>query len=268
MNTPTTPAPSLSDIPTPRTEVVLSRIVGGLPAFVLELRDHARQLERELYESQDQLGNWHETFEALCEKIGYTEEIATQAEAATGKKWASDGIAWWWDKQLATARQQAIDMAAQVLVLREALEDYAHPLKALQREADREGVHLNGRAALELANDADFIKGIARKGLESTSVPEVIAKAKHDAEIAELNQRLIDRAKGDVEQAARIDETWRGRNAELAREVSELEAHAESLGNALKYVLDEGGRHYQPCTCGDCINLNKALAAHEDRKTK
>jgi len=72
--------------------------------------DDMEQMERQRDMAQKQAGDWEDTFTALIDKIGYTEEVATQAEAATGKKWASDGIAWWWDKQLDEARCQLAEV--------------------------------------------------------------------------------------------------------------------------------------------------------------
>ena len=46
-----------------------------------------------------------------------------------------------------------------------ALEKISNPLKYLQKEADKEGVQLNGTMAIHLANDHNYLKGIAINAL-------------------------------------------------------------------------------------------------------
>lgn len=52
--------------------------------------------------------------------------------------------------------------------LREALEDIAHPVAAIQRKADEQGARLNG-LAFAVANDPEYLKGIARAALNGES---------------------------------------------------------------------------------------------------
>lgn len=50
--------------------------------------------------------------------------------------------------------------------LRDALERIANPLKFIQESAERAGMSLDGRVAAQLASDAGWLKGIAKRALE------------------------------------------------------------------------------------------------------
>jgi hypothetical protein len=47
----------------------------------------------------------------------------------------------------------------------EALHDIAEPVQALQRMAEADGLTLDGAAAIRLANDANYLRGIARAAI-------------------------------------------------------------------------------------------------------
>lgn len=49
--------------------------------------------------------------------------------------------------------------------LTEALERIANPIEFMQREAKKNGDELNGRAAILLSNDAQYLKDIAKNAL-------------------------------------------------------------------------------------------------------
>ena len=56
-------------------------------------------------------------------------------------------------------------MQARIDALTAALKSIANPIAYLQQEAEREGYRINGGAAVSLASDAEFLKGLAKTAL-------------------------------------------------------------------------------------------------------
>jgi hypothetical protein len=56
--------------------------------------------------------------------------------------------------------------------LEDVLEDIENPIAYLRREAEKDGAKLNGSAAVSLAEDASFLRGIARKALPPTKTKD------------------------------------------------------------------------------------------------
>ena len=54
---------------------------------------------------------------------------------------------------------------ARIDALTAALKSIANPIAYLQQEAEREGYRINGGAAVSLASDAEFLKGLAKTAL-------------------------------------------------------------------------------------------------------
>lgn len=52
--------------------------------------------------------------------------------------------------------------------LREALDRIARPIYWMQKEAEENGSKINGRMALEISNDPEYLKSIARTALENS----------------------------------------------------------------------------------------------------
>lgn len=52
-----------------------------------------------------------------------------------------------------------------------ALEKIANPIVYLQKEAEKSGASLNGQAAIMLANDANWLRDIAKKALKEMELP-------------------------------------------------------------------------------------------------
>jgi hypothetical protein len=68
-----------------------------------------------------------------------------------------------WLKELnPTPQKQSTD----VEILKLALDKIAYPIEHLQADAEKEGYHINGQMAIQLANDANYLQGIAKKALQ------------------------------------------------------------------------------------------------------
>lgn len=73
-------------------------------------------------------------------------------------------------KEMLTAWQAATALQdARVREMEEALEAIIHPIRHLQKEAEREGHKLDGMMAVVLAKDTEFLKSIARQALSATA---------------------------------------------------------------------------------------------------
>lgn len=57
--------------------------------------------------------------------------------------------------------------------LLEALEKIAYPIKHFQEQAEKEGCKLDGRAAIALSNDANWLKGIAIAAIQQNKKQEL-----------------------------------------------------------------------------------------------
>ena len=62
------------------------------------------------------------------------------------------------------------ELSKQVAKLQLTLQEIANPIKFLQQRADEQGVKLNGLFAINLATDAGYLKGLAKKALAETEV--------------------------------------------------------------------------------------------------
>jgi len=62
-----------------------------------------------------------------------------------------------------------VDLHRRIAELEQALKKISNPVFALQNEASARGDALNGSVAIQLSNDPEFLKDIARKALNSTT---------------------------------------------------------------------------------------------------
>lgn len=81
----------------------------------------------------------------------------------------------WYDRQ---------NPQAEVLRLRVALDEIASPIPFMHKRAEAEGGKLDGRMAVELSDDANFLKAIAREALRDLTPEPRAEEEERDGNLA------------------------------------------------------------------------------------
>lgn len=105
-----------------------------------------------------------------CPVHGWGEKTAADAPCHYGAEaadaWANgcnDILSKLGDAGSLITRKEA---AAEIERLRSALKEIANPIAAIQERAKRDGHRIDGRAAITIADDPYYLKGLAKKALE------------------------------------------------------------------------------------------------------
>lgn len=70
------------------------------------------------------------------------------------------------DKVFGNPESQTLrDLERENAELRQALKHIAYPLKAMQEDADRKGFQIDGRMAVQVSEDANYLREVAKKAL-------------------------------------------------------------------------------------------------------